>query len=162
MRRLRRNSGMTLIELMIVVVIIGVLAALTVPNWFAALPKIRTKSQCRDIVSAMREARSLAVANKSPYGVKFNYSNSEITLFSDTDDPDSRIMTESDSVIATTDVSIDVLLCYDTFNNSTIIFYPDGSASTSGQVCIASDDYQHIYSVNVLASTGRVKMYEGY
>jgi hypothetical protein len=47
---------------------------------------------------------------------------------------------------------------YTSFSNNVVIFKPNGSVSTSGSVEMVSPDiYDHII-VDVLASTGRVKM----
>jgi len=65
------KKGVTLIELLIVFVIIGIAAALIAPNIPAWLPRYRLRSATRDIVSTMRIAQMKAVSNRLPYKVDF-------------------------------------------------------------------------------------------
>jgi prepilin-type N-terminal cleavage/methylation domain-containing protein len=66
------KRGITLLELIIVLVIIGIGAALMVPGFGAWMPHYRLRSATRDIVSAMRVAQTKAVTNNMRYGVTFD------------------------------------------------------------------------------------------
>jgi prepilin-type N-terminal cleavage/methylation domain-containing protein len=71
MKQMNRK-GITLIELAVVLVIIGIGAVLLAPNIAAWLPKFRLRSAARDIVSTMRMAQMKAVSNNTQYRVNFN------------------------------------------------------------------------------------------
>lgn len=65
------RRGVTLIELIIVMVIIAIGAVLVAPNIGAWLPNYRLKGASRDVVSTMRTAQMKAVSTNLPYRVSF-------------------------------------------------------------------------------------------
>lgn len=66
------QKGLTLIELVAVMVIIAIGALLLVPNLGAWLPNFRLRGATRDIVSAMRTAQMKAVSHNAPYRVNLD------------------------------------------------------------------------------------------
>jgi len=163
MFRLHRNqSGVTLIELTIVAVLVGVLAAMAVPKWLEYLPQMRTKTAVRDTISTLREARSLAISRKTDYGVYFDVYDGNYTLFANTADPANQAFSDEDSVITRNDVGLEVHMNYTSFPNNCVVFDPNGAASGTGTVMVNSGNYQSMYTIEVLQATGRVKLHEGY
>jgi prepilin-type N-terminal cleavage/methylation domain-containing protein len=71
-RKKMNRKGVTLIELIVVMVIIAIGAALMAPNIGGWLPNYRLRSAIRDIASAMRVAQMKAVSNNIPYRVNLN------------------------------------------------------------------------------------------
>ena len=65
------RKGVTLIELIVVMVIIGIGALLVAPNIGAWLPNYKLRSATRDIVSTMRTAQVKAVSRNLDYEVSF-------------------------------------------------------------------------------------------
>ena len=70
--RKRNKKGITLIELVVVMIIIAIGAVLLVPNIGGWLPNYRLRSATRDIVSTLRTAQMKAVSNNTEYQVLFN------------------------------------------------------------------------------------------
>ena len=66
------RKGVTLLELLVVIVIVGVLGAFLAPNIGAWLPNYRLRSAARDIVSTMRTAQMKAVSTNVEYRVYIN------------------------------------------------------------------------------------------
>ena len=75
------RKGITLIELIIVMVIIAIGAALTAPSINTWMPYYRLRSATRDIVSTMRLAQMKAVSNNIQYGVAFNPASNQYQLY---------------------------------------------------------------------------------
>lgn len=150
MRHFRNENGMTLMEIMAVVVVISITAALAAPSFFEILSDLQAKAQIQDIVFTLRKARSLAVATKQPHGMEFDYNQNAYIVFKE----DSTGNTQ----LSSSKIGIDVLMCFDTFCSHEVLFQPDGSADQSGYVCIATDDYGNFYYLSILAATGKVRV----
>src|SRR5204863_7649109 len=65
--RLRQNSGFTLIELMIVVVIIGILAAIAIPNFIAMQNRAKEGSTKANMHTLQLAAEDYGVRNDGVY-----------------------------------------------------------------------------------------------
>ena len=65
-------GGFTLFELLAVMVIIGLIAALVMPQMTASLPGVRLKSASRAVAASLRYARSRAVYESTPYVAIFD------------------------------------------------------------------------------------------
>ena len=71
MKKVNQN-GVTLIELVVVMVIIAIGTALLIPNIGTWLTNYRLRSATRDVVSTLRTAQMKAVSTNIPYGVAFD------------------------------------------------------------------------------------------
>lgn len=69
---MRKRSGFTVIELIIVIVVLGILTAVGVPNFLSWLPKNRLKSAARDLYSNMQLAKLSAIKNNADWAIVFN------------------------------------------------------------------------------------------
>jgi len=71
-KQLCKKSGVTLIELMIAIGIIGILTAIAVPNVMKWLPNYRLKAAARDLYSNMQRAKMEAVKRNCNATITFN------------------------------------------------------------------------------------------
>ena len=147
-------------ELVIVVVTIGIMAAMAVPSFMDYFPRLQTRAAIREIASQLRLARSTAITEKRPIGVHFDSYEGGYTVFMDTVDVGSQVFDETDPVIRTTEFPPQVEYGYTTFNNNVVIFDADGSASSSGSITFFSQQDEELYEVSVIAGTGKVRMEE--
>ena len=67
-----RNHGFTLLELMIVIVIIGIVLALSPPLFSAGVTSAEQRAVARSVAQTLRFARSEAIAKRTDVGVEFN------------------------------------------------------------------------------------------
>jgi prepilin-type N-terminal cleavage/methylation domain-containing protein len=71
-RRVARDSGYTLIEMSVVLVIMGILLLVTVGRVDNLLPRYRVRSCVRDIASELRLARASAMTTGMPHYIQYD------------------------------------------------------------------------------------------
>ncbi len=71
MFRLRKNSGFTLAELMVVIGIIAIISALAIPRLIGWLPNHKLGNCAMDILSTLEGARMRAVRDRVSVGIEF-------------------------------------------------------------------------------------------
>ena len=69
---MRKEFGFTILELIIVIVILGILTAIGVPNYLSWLPRYRLKSAARDLYSNLQLARLGAIRSNADWAIVFN------------------------------------------------------------------------------------------
>ncbi len=157
--KIRNNSnGITMIELIIGVVIVGIIAAMGLPKFSKVIPRLEFKSASRDMVSDLRLARSQAIAQRTQFGIHFNSEQRRYMVFRDIVNLTAFTFESGDSVIKTVTLDQDLSIASCSFSNYTIVFKPDGSASSTGGVVVSYSQGNDLANVGVLASTGRVKL----
>ena len=164
LKRIKSKRGMTVLELLITVAIIGIVAAMAVPRFQIAIERINFRSASRDITSKIRLARSFAVSTKDQHGVYFDPSIRSYTLFKDMVNPAGMQFDIGDSVIR-----VDTLpgefnfLSVDNLTGS-IVFRSNGS--TSGTVNVISmastESIVGVHQHTILAATGRIETMSSY
>ncbi len=95
------QRGFTLVEVMIVIAIIGILAAIAVPNFLSWLPNIRLKAAARDLSSNMHKMRGLAVKDNENRAIVFDSANGRYLLCTD-QGPDGSWAATADNTILET------------------------------------------------------------
>lgn len=72
------QKGITIIELVVVMVIIAIGAVLLIPSIGTWLPNYRLRSATRDVASILRTAQMKAVSANIPYGVAFEANSCQL------------------------------------------------------------------------------------
>lgn len=68
------ESGFTLLELLIIIVVLSILAGIAIPAFSAWLPEYRLRNAARDIYSTLQRAKSGAANANETWGVFFDNS----------------------------------------------------------------------------------------
>ncbi len=160
-KKLQSQIGVTLIEIMTTVVIVGILAAMATPFFERGIEQVRFRSQAKNITSMLRTARSMAISEKIPYGVNFDFSRGLIVMFKDSINPGaSQYDAGADPIVDVDSVEVNYAGSYTSFTSSSVVFQPNGTASETGDVEIrySSQKSYKTGQINVLASTGRCKI----
>ncbi|OQX92815.1 MAG: hypothetical protein B6D58_01100 [candidate division Zixibacteria bacterium 4484_95] len=155
-----RQTGFTMIEMMIMIVLIGILASLTAPSFFNMMPRLKLKSEARTNLNYLRLARSKAISDNSQYGIYFDVNNGNLVYFKDTHDLQFAYYLAGQDSLIEGPISMASNVSYSncTFMSNCVIFYSNGSASTSGSIDVVDSESGNSYTISVLASTGRVRL----
>ncbi len=70
-KRWSDQKGLTLVELMVAVSIVGILALVGVASFSGSLPRFRLNATSRNLLSDMRLARQLAATENRQYAIQF-------------------------------------------------------------------------------------------
>jgi len=70
-----RTGGFSLIELLIVVFVVMVIAAIAIPNVLSAVSNIRLRASAGDLAGLMQQARILAAKSNTTYSIRYTTLN---------------------------------------------------------------------------------------
>jgi prepilin-type N-terminal cleavage/methylation domain-containing protein len=146
------KKGVTLIELIVVMVIIAIGAVLMVPNIGRWLPNYRLRSATRDIASILRTAQMKAVSNNTVY---------QVTFTAGTGDSGNYVLQRNSGGLVpdgpTQTLPTGIQLGGITFPGSIAQFNPNSTAS-SGSVTLSRPGGVDPRTIAVSAATGRVRI----
>ena len=143
------QKGLTLIELIVVMVIITIGTTLVVPGVGAWIPRYRLKTATRDIVSIMRVAQIKAVSQNTAYQVSFNPgANSYVLQYQGSG---GLWVNDGDAQPLPAGVNISGI----TFAGNKATFNPDSSATNGSVVLINTKGFQKV--ISLWGTTGRIK-----
>ena len=138
--------GFTLIELLAVLGILSLLLALVPPMLNNVIDGAQLKNTKREIISALRFARSKAVASRQPVTFAVNLTEGTMTV----DGKNRELSLPADVRFTVSTAPSEQLSDHE----SVVRFYPDGS-STGGQLRFQRGD-RNAYIIDVNWLTGRV------
>lgn len=151
-----RNKGFTLVELMIVIAIFGVLAAIITPSFLEWRDRSKVRGDATELRAAFESAKLRAIKHNTNVVVVFPDASS-YQVFIDTNEDGVRDAGED--IMLTRTLAPGVSITTNTFAGNDMAFNPRGMANgpnSTGRVIMTSpggEDYEVVVS-----SFGRVRM----
>ncbi len=97
---MRNESGITFIELMVVLGILAIMASIAVPSFIGWLPNYRMRSAADELLSTMWMAQKRAVSENANVAVTFDFANEAYLVFIDDGaSPDDGIRQADEKII---------------------------------------------------------------
>ena len=145
----RSSSGVTLLELLIVVMLMAVIAAVTIPTFGSGVSTTQLRSAAREVAAGLRLARGQAIAQRTEAMLVLDLATRSFVV-----PPDARVHAlpagiELRIFTAQSDLVGDQV--------GALRFYPDGG-SNGGRVTLTAGERK--YDVDVDWLTGRVAILE--
>ena len=141
------KKGVTLVELVVVMVIIAVGATLAAPSIGKWLPRYRLRSATRDIVSTMRTAQMRAVSYNRSYQVAFTPAGPGLGTYVLQRNPGAV----NDGAIQTVPAGISFVT---NFPGDKVVFNPNSTAPPGGTVTVSNPQSQK--TITVSPFSGRI------
>lgn len=169
------RGAFTMVELMVMVVILGMLATITIVSWRAVLPSTELNSAVRELASTLSEARSDAIARNAEFQIEYYFEETEdhprgyrvITPFRvggqgglayEEEQRLARSWITLPQSVDFQSITVDGKLY--TTGRVTVRFDPLGGASDH-TIVLVQPEYQNRYTIEVLALTGLIQFHDG-
>ena len=150
-RRHRRRHGFSLAELTIVVLIMGIFAAVSVPNYAESISRFRVQAAAKRIAADLMYARQVAMNQGVSKQITFAIPTNSYSM-PNVPDPDRSALAYS--VALSTTAYPATILAVDFGGSVSVTFDRHGQPDPAGYVTVESSVYQ--YQVDVDGVTGGV------
>ncbi len=154
-----REAGFSIIELMVVVVIMGIVLAASIPALRQHTETVNLTKGSREVESSLKLARARAVSTNNSVVVVFDTDASTYLLFEDADDDGTQDAGETSS--GPFEAPNKIVIGSVSFARSTVTFTPNGAASETGSVVLVNTK-NLAQRIDLTAATGLVYVSDVY
>jgi len=150
---MEKKAGFTLVEVMIVVAVLGIMAAIAIPAFMSLLPGMRLNGAARQVMGDLMDARMKAVKQNNRFRVFFNSPGTN--QYQILDDDNNNNSADTGEAITTPPKNIQDNYHDVSFSSTTKpIFYSRGTAYGTTVTVTNSSGSKYVK----VATTGRVKI----
>ncbi|MCK9362858.1 MAG: GspH/FimT family pseudopilin [Syntrophales bacterium] len=166
-----RQKGFTLIDSLLVIVILGIIGMIAIPQFQGMIQETRLNEAAAELVSGMQYAGNLAVRYRRPFGFQADATGHWFKIYDNRYVNDANPHTADDPPVTAYGVVLNpldkdwYLRDFDdmenyravTFTGAQIVFYPDGhSGNSNTTVTVSMGDNQRAITVD--GATGRISV----
>jgi len=152
---MQKESGFTLVEILVVIGIMAIVAAIAIPNYMSYRPKMQVKSVAREIVSDTQRAKVQAIRSQNAWGIKFDAAGKKYEIYDL--GTDSAWNGVADSLQRTFDFSDKNNVQMVVNSGANVIFYNNGTTNQF-DVSISNTDGGNLMRVRTLSAAGAVSI----
>jgi len=170
---LHPQLGFSLLDLVMVIVILGILGTIAVPQFHSMVGARRLNAASGELVSALQYARNLAVRHQRPFGLRANVAGDWFRVYDDQYKTDASPHHDEVPPVDTFGVVLnpldktwyiidfDIMDIYEGVNltsvpaGNTVCFHPDGHSSSADSPFVLSYGGEQ-RTITVNGTTGRI------
>ena len=149
----KNRNGISLFELILVLLLIALITGITTPFLFKTLDRIKTQTSARSLATVLRYARSKSISEKTPYTFNANIDTNQFWI--------NNVETEKSSEVKQLDSGLRIIQFIDSDEEVNtgpfyIVFYPQGNSS-GGEILLetAKEEEKTRYKITLDSVTGK-------
>jgi type II secretion system protein H len=151
----KKDSGFTLAELMIVILIMGLVAALALPGYSQFLQSWKLNGEAAQFAATLRTARSTAIMKNLNVVFSFDVNTRSFFYFEDRDGDD--VLDNNEYRSATYQLIPQIAIAGHTLSGTTLTFGPLGNTRANGSITLRNTR-NSVKTIRIYGGTGNITL----